>query len=266
MPVKKKSPVKKLVEKELVEEQVDEKPPVVRQVVEEVDTTKTEDVGESLEEIKEDAQHIEELVEDLKPGVLESEKLVEDQEEIKREEAKSVVGELYKPQRREFGPEISVSTKGSKKSLLLWAIIVIIVALVTGGILIGVTRGGFSAISVPSIGSTPTPTETPSPTPSPTPQVINRSDVTIQVLNGGGVSGAAGAMKAFLEEKGYTVSDVGNTDEYTYETTEVIVKSDGEGILNILKTDLSEKYTVGNTATDLSDDETFDAQVIVGKE
>jgi hypothetical protein len=92
----------------------------------------------------------------------------------------------------------------------------------------------------------------PTPTLAPTPTVAtpNRADITIEVLNGGGVPGAAGKMKTFLEDKGYKVGSTANADAYTFDETEIDVKPGKEAYLKLLQADLASDYTVGtSTAT-----------------
>jgi hypothetical protein len=139
---------------------------------------------------------------------------------------------------------------------------VIVAALTTGLSLIFLTTKS-SGIKLISVKPTPIPTSAPTPTSAPVP---NRGEIKIQVLNGGGLPGAASKMKNFLVEKGYQVTDVGNTDEYTYDQTEVEVKTGMENLAEQIKADLSGDYTVGKTGTALSADAAYDASVIVGKE
>ncbi len=224
-------------------------PPVVTQVVEEVADEKPEEV---IAEIKEEAQKIEEAAEKL--------------EEVLPEEAlppeRAVVNELYKEKSPLITPEYIVDSGSSMKPLFVWSLVVIGIALLTGGILLVVVKG-FQGL--PMAGKpTPTPTVAPTPIPTSVP-VVNRSDMKIQVLNGGGVAGSGSKMKAFLEEKGYTVSEVKNADEFTFEETEIHVKAGKEANADLLKKDLGENYTIGASTADLSADSTFDAQVIVGK-
>lgn len=73
-------------------------------------------------------------------------------------------------------------------------------------------------------------------------------------------------MKAFLEGKGYVVKSVGNAEEYTFETTEILVKSGKEGYLELLKADLGDAYKVEKTESTLPEDSPTDARVTVGKE
>lgn len=114
----------------------------------------------------------------------------------------------------------------------------------------------------PTIMPTPTLVATPSPTLAP----IDRSKISIEVLNGGGVPGAAKKMSDFLTNLGYTVSSTGNADSFDYATTTVEVKSTEQSLLSLLKDDLAGSYTVGTADASLSSGTTYDARVIVGKQ
>lgn len=179
----------------------------------------------------------------------------------KEEMEKEVITELFT--KNDIGyPQISSHTRSSSRTLLLWAIVVIATSVVTGvGLLLA--RG---TIRLPALT---TPTPTPAPTIIPTPTVstvdLKREDITIEVLNGGGVPGAAGKMKTFLEEKGYTVSSTGNTDEYTYAETEIVVKSQMESYIPLIKEDLKDAYVIGSVQANLSSDAPADVRIIVGK-
>lgn len=233
--------------KEPIKTDVDNRVSQVVEVVEE------QDKAEALSTIKEDAQEIEAVAEEL-----EHEDVPMEEEKQKQKE---VVEELFQRDSSQVSSEITEVTRGSPKKFLVWAAIVISVALFVGGGLVAVTSGSFS---VPFIAE-PTPTPTVAPTPTPVLD-LKREDIKIEVLNGGGTPGAAGGMKAYLEEKGYTVTSVGNTEEYTYEQTEILVKADKEAYLGLLREDLKDTYTIGSTAATLREDEAADAQVIVGKE
>lgn len=245
-------------------------PSSIRQVVEVV--AEGAPAEEALETIKKDAQEIEEVVETLEEtvGAISKEETAEDETvaasetEIEEDEErqKEVVDSLYQRSEPSFQPEITVHKRGASRSLVVWAGLTIGIAVVVGGVLVVAVRGK----SVPSSflrKTAPTPTSTSAPTP--TPVSLDRKDITIQVFNGGGVAGAAGKMKKFLEEKGYTVSSVGNTDEYTYEQTEIHVKAAKSAYFNLLSQDLQADYDLGSSSADLSQDASYDARVIVGK-
>jgi hypothetical protein len=167
-------------------------------------------------------------------------------------------------------PEITVHKQRQTKGILLWAITMIAIALgVGGGLVLFTTRSNESAQNpAPAIAQTsptPSPTATIQQTPTPTMPALKRSEIRIQVLNGGGVAGAGSRMKNFLEEKGYRVVETKNADVYSYESTEIIVKSTKADALSLLSTDLKTEYEVGKTASNLPESSTYDVRVIVGK-
>lgn len=187
----------------------------------------------------------------------------EEEEKEKKAEEKVVISDLFQKKDTIGIPEISMHKSSSSRTMIVWSSAVITVAVLLGGALFVSTKGG--KISDLSLGLAK-PTLTPTAAPSPTPKPAQRGDISVQVLNGGGVSGAATKMKTFLEDKGYTVGDTGNTDEYTYDKTVVLVKAGNEVYAELLKTDLADEYTLEASASDtLASDSTYDAQVIVGK-
>jgi len=232
--------------------------PPVRQVVEVVE----EEVSASPFEETPSTQESERMNEEPPVSEPEPESEREPEEETTK---KSMVEELYAPPRKSaVMPEISMHKNNGKKPLIVWAIVTIVVAILTGSILFAVSKKG----SVPAILARPTPTPTPSPTPAPTPtpEPVDKTSYEIQVLNGGGVAGAAGKMKTFLEDKGYTVGTTGNTDEYTYDTTEIHTTASMSGAITTLTADLKDDYSLGTSDSDLPDDATYPVQIIVGKE
>lgn len=94
---------------------------------------------------------------------------------------------------------------------------------------------------------------------------LNRSKISITVENGSGIEGAAGKAAEFLKSKGYNVSSTGNADKYDYKGVTIKVKNEDVAYIDILKKDLSEKYTVESASSDLSSESTTDAAVIIGK-
>ena len=180
------------------------------------------------------------------------------------ETRKEKVEELYQDTKESrVMPEISVHKGRPLKSLFVWAVVTILVAIATGGILFAAAKktSPMKLFARP----TPTPTATPAPTPTPTPAEIDKASFEIKVLNGGGTPGAAGKMRTFLEDKGYTVAGTGNTDEYTYTATEIHGKDTMKDAIANLQADLTDTYTLGTVAADLSASASADVEVIVGK-
>ena len=87
---------------------------------------------------------------------------------------------------------------------------------------------------------------------------VSSAPIRIQVLNGNGITGAAGRMSATLEEAGFEVASLGNADSRDYTTTAVLVPAGsdaGERIVTELGFGVVEVGSVDNG---------YDAVVIVG--
>lgn len=169
--------------------------------------------------------------------------------------------------------------QSSKK--ILWAFLVVLVlAILVGGVSFLRFRGGKEVEPTPTptplIESTPTPfptsglTPTPSPKPKATPTpttkptpTVKPKGVSIRILNGSGVVGAAGKAADFLKSLGYEIVGMGNAENYNFEKTEISAR--GSQALLQLQTDLATKYEIGSTSAQLSATESADAVVIVGK-
>ncbi len=93
----------------------------------------------------------------------------------------------------------------------------------------------------------------------------DKNKIGVTVENGSGVEGTAGEAADFLKAKGYNIVSTGNADSYNYKGVTIKVKSSTNLYLSLLKKDLAEKYTVSNTSSDLSQNFTADALVIIGK-
>ncbi len=257
---------------EIHEEQADTQEVVaeapMRQVVEVIEEDR---VPDALEIIKENAKEIEEEVEAIEDEVqssvasptVESEK--ERQAEVEEEQhSKDVVGSLFTKEPTGISPEITVVGKRDT-SLGVWVGAMLGIALAVGVSLVVLVRGPQTFTSM--IPAKPTPTVVPTAIPTAAPVVaVSRSDVRVKILNGGGVVGAGSKMKAFLEEKGYTVSDVANADAYTYETTEIKIKAGSDAIGKMISDDLKADYSLGSTSATLAENASYEAEVIVGKE
>lgn len=191
-------------------------------------------------------------------------------EEDVEEKRRVLVDELFQkkdPVDSEVMPEISAHSRSSKRSIFVWAFVIILTSLVAG-VVIMLASGNNMGITLPAFGPTPTPTPTGTPTPTPTPDVskLDRATISIQVLNGSGTSGAAGKMKTALEESGFTVKDTANAQNYDYEKTEIIVKEDKKDYIPLLEEDLKKLYTLAPSVSTLDEDVPYDVRIIVGKE
>lgn len=92
-----------------------------------------------------------------------------------------------------------------------------------------------------------------------------RTSITIQILNGAGIAGAAGSAQSYLGELGYQDMQAGNADSYDYAQTIVSVKMGEVDILSMLLDDLSATYETTTSEEYLDSDNPFDAIIIIGK-
>lgn len=205
--------------------------------------------------------------------------------------------QFLNPSRRSYVYESSKGTRGNKRVIFIVIGIIILIALVVAAII--ATGGkGESEKNITPTPSKPTETPTPSPTTAPTPTggkttptatpkasptptkatptskvsttptgtsstTLDRSNLKVAVLNGSGEAGAATKASDALKKLGYEVVSSGNADNFDYETTTIQIKSAKKSYLDMLKTDLSDTYTIGSATPDYTGNS--DAVVIVGK-
>ena len=99
-------------------------------------------------------------------------------------------------------------------------------------------------------------------TPTPAPTQLEREEITLEILNGSGVAGAASAMAEIFEELGYEGVEIGNADET--EGNEMYVGSDIEDLIDVLLEDVEEELNISSISGEL-DDSTASARIILGK-
>ena len=133
-------------------------------------------------------------------------------------------------------PEPSVVVSGPPT--WLWWLLLVLGAAALGFLAFSLTRGHIdqwlstsSATPTPSASQTVAPTATPSaaqsPTPAPTPSPsaspagVVKANVTLRVLNGTKVAGAAADTKKTLEAAGFTVKSIGNAKTQNYTKTTI---------------------------------------------
>jgi hypothetical protein len=108
-----------------------------------------------------------------------------------------------------------------------------------------------------------TPVEEISPSPT---SKIARTDLKIKILNGTGVPGAAAKAAELLEKLGWQGIKTGNADNFDYQKTVIQIKESKKEYFGLLKEDLSSKYSLEEEPQTLSEEDKFDAVIIVGKE
>lgn len=123
------------------------------------------------------------------------------------------------------------------------------------------------ATPTPTKGATTTvaPTAKPSSNPKDSSTGLDRSSLSVQVLNGSGVAGVAKKGSDFLSGLGYSIASTGNADNEDFQGVTIQVKSAKSSFAALLKKDLSTDYTVTSATSDLSASSSADALVIIGK-
>lgn len=146
---------------------------------------------------------------------------------------------------------------GLNKNWLIGIAVVVIIIVGLGYFMF--FRGGNKAAGEP----TPTPAETvveSTPTAVPT---IAKKDIKIRVLNGSGVVGEAGRVKAMLEKAGFKVDSTDNADNYNYKDTEIKAKANvSSQTIDELKNILNADYII--VTKELGEDEEEHVVITVG--
>lgn len=94
---------------------------------------------------------------------------------------------------------------------------------------------------------------------------LDRSKLSVSVVNGSGIEGTAGKAAALLKELGYNIASTGNADNFNYQGATIKVKDSKNNFLPLLKKDLAKEYTVNSTSSDLPSSSSTDALIIIGK-
>ena len=159
------------------------------------------------------------------------------------------------------------NSQDGKNAKWLWILIILILI---GAVAFAIFRGigpfgrlklGGGEESVVS----PTPFEFSSPSPEASPAgQIERSEASVRVLNGSGVTGAAAALKDFLEGRGWTVDNIGNAESDDFTNTVIKFKASFANFQDTLFEDLSSDYSVEVSDDDLEATDSADIEVILG--
>jgi hypothetical protein len=230
-----------------------------RMVVEEV----SPESESAMEVPTEPTQEVEQKAEEVQEPTLEKEESVE-KTEVSHEELPAAKENVEPPTEKpntEFGP---VKPSTGPNPLLI---------IIPGVLLLGALLGGvyFYQKGVnQSLSPTPTPesstdvieaTTQPSSSPS---AKLDLTKYSINVQNGSGIPGTAGAAKDILTKAGFKVGTTGNADNYDYTDTIIKAKSDvPSDFITKLTTTLSATYEVAKAQT-LSDSSTDTIVVIIG--
>ena len=105
-------------------------------------------------------------------------------------------------------------------------------------------------------------TETATPTPAPELVQLEREEITLEILNGSGVAGAAGDAAEIFEALGYLDVETGNGDDTV--GNELHVNPEFEDIIDVLLEDVESELDVSSIAGELEDSD-YAARIILGE-
>lgn len=178
-----------------------------------------------------------------------------------------------------YGMAESRSSNGAGKKIVLILLVLLLIAGAVGGFIFISGKQQTSqeeqitptptevptATPTPAVSPTPTGKPTPTTKATPTPTKKATKSITIRVLNGSGITGAAKDAADYLSSLGYEIVGTGNAATTDFENTTIEIKSAKESFLPQLKIDLQTKYTIGTTSANLATTQDSDAIVTVGK-
>jgi len=100
-------------------------------------------------------------------------------------------------------------------------------------------------------------------TPEPTPKELERSEITLEILNGSGVSGAASTASSTFTSLGYEVIKVGNAD--LSDSSQLLTNPGLDGEISILLKDVEKELNISSISGSF-DDSSASARIILGKD
>ncbi len=106
----------------------------------------------------------------------------------------------------------------------------------------------------------------PSPSPQASDTEINRDEMKLQVLNGSGVTGAAGKLAKILDTAGFTDIKTGNADNFDVKGVKIQVKDGETEVGKMIEEDLTDDYEDIVIKETLDEDSDFDAVITLGKQ
>ena len=200
---------------------------------------------------------VEEKKEEEKPEEKEEEKETSNEEEENEdedlsEETKKTLGE------RPLEEEVPLEKKNRK----LWVVGLITLLFVfglTGWILFLTTR--YSQEVVREV-ETETQTEAPVETATPAPVQLEREEISLEILNGSGVAGAAATTAETFEQLGYQIEEIGNAE--STDGNELYVSSEVEEQIDVLLEDVEEELGISSISGEL-EDSSASARIILGR-
>lgn len=91
---------------------------------------------------------------------------------------------------------------------------------------------------------------------------VNPSNIKVEVLNGGGINGAATSVARLLEKYGYDVINIANAENMNYRTTQIINRTQNKAVAESIKAYIKNSVVIDENPTSNKPDVT----IIVGSD
>ncbi len=157
----------------------------------------------------------------------------------------------------------AIKVKTNKKSPKRIIFIILVVIILAGlGFLLFETKSSIKRL-VFRPSPFPVPTQTPAPTEAP--KLLQRSEWSLEILNGSGSTGLVKKMAIKVKELGYPVVKTGNADKNNYAITQMLVRKGLEDKMDLVIADLKDTIKIASFAGELKDS-TASARIILGKD
>jgi Tfp pilus assembly protein PilP len=177
------------------------------------------------------------------------------------EQSSDQIKEWLKEVRPDTSKEVEKKSKISGKLIIFVLLTLALVGVVGGGFYYFNSRVTKEESEV--VVEEPSPTSTPTPTEAP--EEVDLSEYNLNVLNGSGVAGEAGAVDTLLQGADFTEAETGNADSYDYTTTVISMKKNvPSSVYTTIKEALEDDYIVEKDDEYLDDSSDYDIVVTVG--
>lgn len=167
----------------------------------------------------------------------------------------------------DFPSYVERSSPKPRFLLIFFIVLLLIIAALAGLYFLGANSGNnlLQTKPVAPAPSSPLAQETPTATPVITQPPLERSELTVAILNGSGTPGAARGVSATLNELGYKVGTIGNAARFNYTGITIHVNEANRAYLALLEKDLKDANPDASISATVDNTIANDAEVIVGK-
>jgi len=181
------------------------------------------------------------------------------------------VKEWLKDVRPDTSKEVERKSKSGLKVVIIIVVVLAVLGIIAGGVFYyqaGFNKKDKTLPNEPEqnqnqeLKISPTITETPEPTL----EEIDLSELSVNILNGSGITGEAGRVNELLTKLNFKEIETGNADSYDYTTTFVNLKqSIPNTVFDKISEALGDDYTVEKDSV-LEDSSEYDIEIIVGSQ